>query len=513
MTQSLIFARAQPKSIKLTEKYTYYIEVDPINDLVDLGDENPQGHLEISIPYDMEILVTSQTFQDIKRQAPLFIKQGNVDIRIGYLGFSDYESSDITNDLDLNSSDILPLDISINIEELEDVHRSGQLFPCQFIHEYTPEWPDAIPVQLRVDVLDEADISNKREHWLDRLEQWKHNQETASNIEKWLAEYTHFNRVLIFYFKFALSIPYRLNSQKIQALPEDDSTISNDKKLSKDANESSNGKERELDENIPRIARLALQWPIEISHRAAILHVEGKTKYRIYDPEKGAVEWHDIGFISPLSISPGTELYDYVTPTVRLDVIQPGELYHKEHVEGEIEVKIPCALSGVEINYFNTFGKKQPEVLEYQTTLLIKFKLFLKSSFDQKRYIPNQQLEFEGVVLNELRVIDINNVLMDIGFKSKAIKIVKNEFYFITGEKGDSPEQIKLWIIVKGKLTQTTRERTIPGEHTFKTILETGHMTLNMYGRIKGNPKSLLESMNLIHNRLKEQFYHISTID
>ncbi|MCB0064611.1 MAG: hypothetical protein KDE19_20955, partial [Caldilineaceae bacterium] len=223
MMKAPIFARVRPKSIKLTEKYNFSIEIDSINDNVECSEEAPEGCLEIHIPYDGVEFVNQQTFKDVKRQAPKRLQDEQAEIRIGYLGFSHYECTDILDNLKVNSTDVLPLDIPIKSKKLADQQNGGNHFACRFRHEYTPQWPEMVPLYLTINVLEEnteginetlldllAELTpEESETWSVGLVQQKsrYENEIAEKIESLLKKHTHFKPLLRFYFNIRLDLP------------------------------------------------------------------------------------------------------------------------------------------------------------------------------------------------------------------------------------------------------------------------------------------------------------------
>jgi len=258
-----------------------------------------------------------------------------------------------------------------------------------------------------------------------------------------------------------------------------------------------------------------VEWPVATSHRSVHLLVEGKEWPLAYNPERGVVEWKDILF-KALDKAEGTDLYPYEVPVMTLLVEQPGELYRKERLKGEVRIEIPRPFSGLQVDFFDALGRRAGAHMQLYTVLLCAFEVYLEDCFERKVYSPYQHLQFEGIILDDMRIADIMTLLEDQGFKPTCGELASDTArmrrYLVMGVRQEGPEELMLWMLVEGNRFQTMRRKQIPGGQTFTTELETGNMVIYMRGQMRGDSLRLVRVMNEVQALLKERFRHVSTI-
>lgn len=486
MDTKIIFARAQPRIIKILEEYKYQADISA-NEYTERHG-TPTGQFKITIPYDGEKYITSQVVDDIEFQISDPWSQDQLDARVGYIGISNYANTDLEKLLDLGlNNNIVSIDVPVQREHillgsenlLDDCHS------CEMVQTYEPKWPESTPLQLSVNIFDEDIISELQlGEELDKLPDTLVKQVVDS-----VAQQVGFKRSLIFSFDLVLALPNAIG-------------YANDKEP-------------------PTLKRMAIEWPVETSHRLVHLILKENQKDNnvpvVYDPERSVIEWGDLTFRSPQSKSEGTNLFLYRTPPMMLVVEQPGELYQQEFLNGQIEVSIPRLFSCLGIDYFGAAGHKRHIQTDAETILSAEISISLEDCFERKTFSPYQHLQFEGVILNEMRVNDIKTLLEDQGFEPASKQLKSGEqgiqHYLIAGDKTKELETLRLWMLVEGTRSRTTRRKQIPGGQTFTTEVDTGHMTIYMRGELRGNSTNLIRSMNEVQKLLKERFQHVSTID
>lgn len=485
MTNKSIFARVTPQKIKLSELYKY--EADISANPYTRHEGTPSGCIEMVIPYDGEKYFTIQAFRDIEHQMTNAWDQNHLEARIGYIGYINHAKTDLEKLLDLNfHHNVIPLDIPVRGEGLND---SDSLWDdchaCKFTQSYKPDWPDTTPLQIRVNIFDEDIISELQVgEVLDNLQDNRVKQMVDS-----IAQQVGFKRSLIFSFDLILALPGIIGSSN--------------------------------DGEPPILTQMAIEWPVATSHRLVHLMIEesegDKNVPITYDPTKGVIEWGDIPFLSPLEKSQGTNLYTYRTPSMMMIVEQPGELYQQEFLKGEIKIEIPRLFSGLQVACFGSEGSKSQIHTISKTTISTDLTISLEDCFERKTFSPYQHLQFEGVILNEMRVNDIKTLLEDQGFESNSRQLNSSdqgtERFIVFGAKTVEMETLSLWMLIEGTRSKTTRQKKIPGGQTFTTDVVTGHMTIYMRGELQGNSANLTHVMNKIQKHLKERFRHVSTID
>jgi len=386
---------------------------------------------------------------------------------------------------------------------------AGNFYACKIKYTYQPKLPDIPPIKIRATLSDESSLIKLEGVW-DLLakpvlttEQEKQLQEAARS----LAQPESFNRSLV------------LELQPILKLSDPVGCAN--------------------DDNPPKLTRLTLHWPVTVSPNHVTLTLINKQKIEeqkavLYNPEQQVIEWRDLAFQSPKQQSERTGFFFYKAPLMRLAIEQPGELYPQlvdsqqpeagcqpTMIQGKLEIKIPRTFSGFQVEFFSATGKKNDPKdavpIDGQTLLTVEFSVALEQLFDRRIYSSYQQFYFEGVVLDEMRLNDIEMVLAHHGFVTRTQPLAwprgKNRRYLVAAQQRRELEDIRLWLLLDGKGSQTMRYKTIPGDHTYSTPLETGHTTIYMRGEIVGDKGYLLDLMGEVHKTLKEQFHYMSVVE
>ncbi len=497
MTESTIFARIFPKSIKIFERYHYQAEIGYTQHMEEKadGDEKTQGRLEIIIPYDGEKYFTTQAAADIQRQSAKIARNEEVNVRIGYLSFAKYKGTGLESNPELQiTGDIAPVDLQRHEHQLPNlINLSGNPNSCRIRYTYQPKSPDNIPVKFKVAIADENVFEAPATVWdlLDGRPLTEAEHQRIDERVKGLVQQERLSTDLIFDLQATLKLP--------------------------------DGIGVENDETPPKISRVSIQWPVAVSHNHINLRLMDKDQSKIrivYNPEQRVIEWRDIPFVSPKKKSLSTGLYFYKTPKMRLTIDQPGELYQMPALEGKLELEILRAFSGLQVKYFSATGQNidtEQVPVESKTQITVNFNLSLSDSFDHKTLTPYQQLHFEGVVLDEMRIADIENILEHYGFMARALKLNGRsgslKRYLVVGCQKQTMEQSWIWLLVEGKSSQTMRQKRMPGDHVYSSYMETGQLTIHMRGQLHGDMLSLSNLMSDVQNRLKEQFHYLSIVD
>lgn len=513
MSESTVFARVFPKSIKVTEKYNYRADLTGTFHVEEIPAEadKPNGAIEILIPYDGEKYFSNQSIGDIKRQNAQLLKQNEALIRFGYLSFAEYDGLHLEDNLGLKlQHHVASLDLPVRDQTLKTMDQlTGHFYAGKIKYTYQPKLPDIPPIKIRATLSDESSLTKLEGVW-DLLAKPQLTSEQEKKVEeaaRSLAQQEGFKRGLV------------LDLQPILKLPD------------------SVG--RANDENPPKLTRLTLQWPVTVSPNHATLTLIDKQKVEasktvLYHPEQRVIEWRDVPFQSPKQQSARTGFFLYKVPLMRLALEQPGELYpqtvdSEQHeaggpptmLKGRVEIKIPRTFSGLQIEFFDATGKKtdpkKEAPIEFQSQITVDFTLALENLFERRIHSPYQQLYFEGVVLDEMRLNDVEMVLAHHGFETRTRSFTgqrsKNRRYLVAAYRRRELEDIRLWLLLDGKGSQTVRYKTIPGDHMYTTALETGHMTIHMRGEVVGERGYLLDLMSEVHKTLKEQFHYMSVVE
>ncbi|MEM7131450.1 MAG: hypothetical protein AAF702_34365 [Chloroflexota bacterium] len=491
----MIFSRVKPKEITVKETYRYNANI--ISGKVEIKPtEKPEGKIEIIIPYSGKEHFTKQAVKDIEKQdADIWKNDSETHINIGYLVFLDYNDTDLDQRLELDvCNDAIAITIPVLNDKIKDKESlcDGR-HECRRFQEYIPTLPDINPVDMRIEPFDDNIWEELRIDKFKRLTNIDESDTNDSEFDRYenttkiFAQQEGFQRGLGFGIELTLFLPDDLHEKMFSTLP----TLSN----------------------------MEIQWPVTTSHHQITLYVQREEKEVHYVPDgQGTVKWDDVPFKVVKRKPEGSTLDEYSTPPMTLAVKQPGELYDKDSLKGELEISIPVALSGLHLHYFEANGNESEHEIEYSSKIQVKFELKeLADSFKDRINVPYQHLQFEGVILDKMRIKDIENVLKDLGFGklTRKLSFEGNTLNgsVITGKQKIGVEELFLGLVIFGSKTQTTRESEIPGGKKFTTDVETGHTTISMRGRLKGNNSSLIKIMNEFQSKLREQFRHVVAID
>lgn len=468
-----IFARAKPASIKISESYFFdktlsrnpYIRSDP--------NQPPVGKIEIIMPYDGDQYFTRQAYRDVKKQLNTKAPLDGQEARFGYLGFTDYEKTDLRYVLGLsNRYESLPLSVPIlgngitSIEQLyQDTHTSNIAF------EYKPSWPERHPVDVVLDLWDEETLN-----WLS-AEKLKADQKLDYVTEQ-ITQQINFRPNLLINSRLSLDLPNHIVQEGMQ----------------------------------PRLTKISLRWPAYTSFRGVHLSI-GSTpteENRVtYDPRTRSLEWGHLP-LSTNSDASNEALKVFNTDLMHLYIDYPGELYRQSAIEGEASIEIPgFLLSGTQVRLFGATGDivkdAQPKVVSY---LNIKFKLILDEAFARRILSPSQYLYFDEVIPDEMRIADIKTAIADRGFRILPDESLEKPGirYFIKAERSEGPDKMELSMLVEGERKEAERETQVKGGQTFKSSTESGDLKVYIRGEMPANSKRLTQEMNALHISLHERF-------
>lgn len=528
MAETTIFTRATPSKIRLTEQYSYQMEVST-NPSTELQNP-PTGNIEIILPYDGEKYFTPQSIKDIEEQTSNVWEQQQVNARVGFLGFTNISKTDLKKTLKANfvSQDFLPLDIPIQSKQQAfigpDALRNDK-HSCQITFDYIAEQPEVIPLQVKVDIYDEDTI-----------------QGTAhEELIKKVPTQANFIKGVFLSFQISLTLPGNVVGNKEEILPQLDYECTYESKKDKSTGlqksnpkKTSSSKKKEKgkpypgesgDSVKPILTKMSLEWPLSGAssniQQQVELSIEKNRKAPTinYNPIHGVIEWGDITFESTDRPTEGTGLYNFQTPIMLLFIKQPGEIYHREQLKCKIQVELPRIYSNLHLYYFDVNGKHSNKSfpIEQNTIINTEAILYLEDCFKRRIFSPYQHLQFEGVVLEEMRMIDIITLLKDQGFTDSTFQNLNQdstkELYIVTGTRTEGRTKLNLWMVIEGTRSKTTRRKQLTGGHTYTTEKETGNMTIYMRGELQGDGARLFRVMNNIQSLLKERFRHVGTIE
>ena len=491
MEQSSFYVRVKPENIKAIESYFYSSEISRNPET--RQNKHPEGSVSYEVPLDGELFFSRTSLQDFQRQQrgkSLSITNG----LIGHFVLNHYQRTDLESRYDLSASfGSIPLNIPLRNESLtRDDDLVSDRFKVLSNYDYLPNSPELNPVQIQVLIFDEESFKEA----LDLTEDNSNLATRASLTDKVAKELTiqqGFKPALMFLFKISLIMP-------IYAGDLINRTVST-----------------------PMLKTISLEWPFPTSQTHIALDILGGEAHKklIYDPHQTRIEWGDIRFNKGFQRE-GVDAYFYLLPLVMLEVKQPSELYGKQILQGTVRIELPILLSGLDVKSYNALGEptNMPSV-DTKTYITVDFDLYPEDCFSNKTYAPYQHIQFEGLILEEMRVADIVKALQDRGFELRDEPLKQMESgkdsvlrsCTIRARRSEGPNQIDLWLKAEGTVSEVERMRERYGAERFTARVRTGHTVIYMRAELTGNGTRLTQILNEVQLLLKERLNRFVKLD
>ncbi len=479
MAQETIYARANPRRIRLSETYPYQTRISGSSN-TQPGNQ-PTGTVEITVAYDGHQSFGQLAVNDVKQQLKADTTNDARAV-IGHLAVAGYERTDLDALLDLNArpSSTIPVEVPIRdgesgLAQIDDLGADRHL--CILSQGYRPEWPECLPLHVSMELIDEQTVHEMAEG-------------EGMNVWEVVGQQTGFQESLLLTFRVQLALPDRLFCPQVEegtrekrpapeaapqtttrtpaqaepqpaALPEAAAAGSASEKapeqqqpprlaapaaletpqspassvrsgeVQQPAAQSQptiplaprpilTGEKEQVAAVHPRLARMSMQWPAAISHHSVRLLVgDDSAAYPLaYEPEHGMITWEGLE-LTYAGKAEGTDLHWFNAPPMTLWIDQPGELYRISRLIGSVEVEVPeVLLSGLQARYFGARGTSTTAIpTEIGTTIRSAVTIIPEERFQRRVFSPYQRLDFAGVVLNEMRLADIRTILQDHRFR------------------------------------------------------------------------------------------------
>src|SRR5690606_36207379 len=114
--------------------------------------------------------------------------------------------------------------------------------------------------------------------------------------------------------------------------------------------------------------------------------------------------------------------------------------------------------------------------------------------FADKRYSPQQHLQFPGIIHDEFRLADVLMLLKDKRFEveqpyeSQRQELLDDVGYqhIIEATRDEGTGKLTLWLLLQGTPSETIRERETNGKALDRTQLPTGQTIIYMHGGLEG---------------------------
>jgi hypothetical protein len=458
-----VYTRARLKSAKIEERYSFK-QVIAQNREREVGDQ-PTGKIELELPYDGDKYLTRQAHLDILRSRA----RHPASARVGYLTLTSYESTDLDSVLGLaRCYGSTPIDLELGhaaakgtVDELV-----ADRTVCRMSCTYKPRMrlQDLYPLDITLHLHDPdtAGFTHQAEPEGSKTERSRIMQHVSFRPE------------------LQLEVIVRLH------VPRD---------LAKKAN--------------VKVSHVRVKWPTHTSLGLLAVRAGGVQRALRYNPNLRSLEWFEV----PMSLQEDAGSGDFVTfasPSMELSIPQPGELYNTRSLDGHISVNVDRLLSGTDARLFDATGRQESRLQpELKSLVDFEFTFILDEAFASRKLTPHQQMHFDEVIPNALRIDDIKNALVNLGYRvtdGPRYSTATESWWLLTASRAEGPERLWLDLLVEGRRYKARRRRQVPGGLTYQTNLESGDMRIYVYGTLPGDSQPVVHDVNMLRRALDERF-------
>jgi hypothetical protein len=274
---------------------------------------------------------------------------------------------------------------------------------------------------------------------------------------------------------------------------------------------------------VAEVSKFFMSWPTHTSLRSLVLYAGGQAELR-YNPEKehegcrGGLEWSGVPMTivrtGPVTKEAYTtedsedEIVTLSSGEMTLSISNPGELYKREKLSGQVEVTVNRLLSGMDARLYDATGKqchpKRPE-LKVKSIVTTDFSLPLYDAFARRTMSPYQWLYFDEVIPSEMRIDDIVMALRNRGF-DVVVRDGTPENRSIVAERVHGPDRLRLDVYIRGERYKARRERSVPGGMTYRTAVDSGELRIYVYGSLRAESEPVVREINALRRGLRERF-------
>ena len=486
-----IYARAVPKTIRLTETYSYEQVISRNPSFKQKKD--PSGKIEIAVPYDGHDYFKREAYQDVIQQINNDSPNQPVNAIIGYLVMNGYDRTDLDNLLlQAQPYGSIPLKIPVINEQIQHEQLCQERHLCILDHSYQPGNPELQPIKIHINVLDDDIflIDLPAPIVLNNLDDTE-----AENLGKRIDRHLYNRTDHPLNGNLILDITVRV------VLP------------------------RNLHHNLsPKVKRLSLEWPTITSIESLSFSIGKDYKHENirYNPINNSLEWtadaqnNDALMRKEKSTNSDAEWQTY-TQNMLVWIRQPGELYEQPSLKGEVEVEIAeQLLSGLQIRFYGFYnaqvGKYNPNLPQLSTRLNTSFELFLDEAFKKRNCSILQKLQFGNIIPNEDSIIIIGNELNYQGFylQERPLNLTSTDDgkewrWLISAWRSEGVDTMVLWILIRGT------EYSIEKEADRRTVKydvkdQSGNLIMYLLGQFPRSSHKLIQKINVLQKGLREKF-------
>jgi len=118
----------------------------------------------------------------------------------------------------------------------------------------------------------------------------------------------------------------------------------------------------------------------------------------------------------------------------------------------------------------------------------------------------SQQLHFDEVIPDEMRIDDIKTALKGLGFRVDDPWPDSPEDRWLFARRPEGPDMLRLFLYVEGRRHKSRRDRRVPGGMTYRTELDSGELGIYIYGTLPRDSRPVVRQMNALQRALHERF-------
>jgi hypothetical protein len=262
-----------------------------------------------------------------------------------------------------------------------------------------------------------------------------------------------------------------------------------------------------------------------------------------YNPDEGAIEWFDIQTeTTEKTETDKTEVFrSFHTRRICMRVHQPGELFSETDLVVRAHVETDeVLLSGAQVRLFDAQGRpfEGPNApLTVRSSVIAEAAVVLDEAFEKRMFQPQQAFHFDGVIPERARVQDIESALIDLRYEvdppqyetadepsdipetpgppetqrpgKRQLPRSQELIARITAERGYDEDRIQLALFVLGRWHRTQRQSQNSGRRRYTTEMNSGDLTLIVFGWAQRDSGRLVHEVNALQMGLRDRFRRI----
>jgi hypothetical protein len=491
-----IYAPAYMKELNITERYFVEQEISKNQVIrnadpdIDPEENPPAGQIDWAVPYDGREFLTRQAWDEIAKAQRQRTEPGSAHVVIGQLKLEGYARTDLDATFGLHQrNEFLPIEIQVQADH-QGPGQFGYLIADRLTsvttHAYSPARLDDVPVRLTIKLLDPDSLDLSTVELGDPPSAGQ-----ILNVINKMTRRVSFKNELVLYIEASLTIP------KVGRRP-----------------------------SKVELSQVTIGWPTITSLRTLRLEVEkidqgagdeitlSEVSVR-YNPIGQCLEWESV----PMKVvEENDDMCEYRSAAMLLSIEHPAELYEQAKLQVHATADVHgYLLSGLQASLYDARGQIQetrsPTLL---TSVSVHAELILHDAFAKRDFSPVQQLFFDEIIPDAMRITDIETALRDRGFSVKPYQLPDGYgqsdtpalWWFLVANRPQGPDRLDLWIYVEGRKFQTEREKTAVegGGLKYTTLLDSGDLRIFARGRLAGDSAVVTRELNALHRALRERY-------